>query len=1414
MPEIVVPIRNAWPDKPTYEKIVTLPYGTAVKISDENFTKTHFHKNQRSLTIECLDIYKNALERVKKIFDYPNIKNDMINYFEQDNSSSDTEETILRKKISDLIRDFSRNMKNMRDESNQSLKERETEAKKKRFFDRKSEMRNINKTRKTVEQTYNKMKAIRIDIKKTGRDKGIYSPKTISNFIKRIFEILEEAHKLFSPIIEQYGNGNNSIDGYKNIDTKKFKNMKKILESNNNKESLGWNIENFEKACKEIDRASSTVLNPKSEGRKDIKNVIKTANIRIDVFITEITKNYQIEKGLKQFLKNAKKNLMDINKEAIRLTSKLEELFPLGIREMAKTYLIICISTKLEPLYNSIQEVSMSTETYKNRVDSLVDAIGILSIAGGVAASLGIAGMVGAAFAATIGYAIIGAIQAVNTGSNLRDSEETLNKTTEWTLAQSRDNEDSANSPNPIIDTQVKVNQLLTDAELMEAKAERLKGSGGAKNELEAEKLLAEAGEKKAEAKQLSPAYVKEQISNTMEKIKELYEKSREIITELYNFEFDKKQDAMKQIESFVEMMEKEADNNKDIGVEIKAAESVIDQAKKLRISTEELEEAVTSLTKAQKEVSTKVAKVKDSLPKAIKKMIVSNYGKTYDTGNGIAEELSKNIASLDDYLSKLGELNDLYKLSKTNKYNKSTEHLKELSDFEIDRTLYETKNYISRAIKINEQLAPITTITDNLVKIGMFKKISDIYETPDLSKLLDKASKKIEKIKKTMAEKVSDTTAILEKANNNLEHNLIPNLNNIKGTFEKDSQHTALQNALDLFSTITQKLNDMNNLRDLTEFLIFEAVKTEIGEKFTKKLSNAHKLLHDSLTRANNLAEEIQKTVPEGEKMPTKKEVIIRSLSKELKILQSEWKEILKELKRSVKKYHLDYAKGLMLDHIKTIEEKNLSFAINLQILINKINDIVQVVKWSYSGEYRNRVTGKINDMLPPKAIDILQKVRKLLVAIEKDFRTRMKYDRLSVNPPYNGYPYPSEFGKKCISNEEYAKQFPTFLKDVDDLIKKLKGEVALISEENKAKHKKTAMADRYSAFKELENVFNEVEESKVKKSIKSSFSAVKNEIKAKNISGINSLVINLQEFVNRIRSTAKSNKNDKNSLNILKNLADKTNKLIIVIEEDLRYRIENKCENERMDNDKLYIKNLDETLKVADETVDELDKLLQTLEVSKEKEKEKDWEVLKIKSKNLRLSITNSLKELVEEMKKDYKQQYEKLTPILEKISNIGEGGNVKLLFESIKNIEEFVNTLYSEIKSGPNNKKFLLYLKSSAIEAKRLLFEAIAYELNYELEIEAHSTNKEIVRNKYEKDLAEFKEKSKEIGKTINKLIDKPYEPYKVRKEPEEELEAMLQEEPDEEDLRDHRGKEPDEEEVFHDLSESEHKKKNKQ
>ena len=1387
MPEIVVPIRNAWPDKSTYEKIVTLPYGTAVKISDENFTKTHFHKNQRSLTIECLDIYKNALERVKKIFDYPNIKNDMINYFEQDNSSSDTEETILRKKISDLIRDFSRNMKNMRDESNQSLKERETEAKKKRFFDRKSEMRNINKTRKTVEQTYNKMKAIRIDIKKTGRDKGIYSPKTISNFIKRIFEILEEAHKLFSPIIEQYGNGNNSIDGYKNIDTKKFKNMKKILESNNNKESLGWNIENFEKACKEIDRASSTVLNPKSEGRKDIKKVIKTANIRIDVFITEITKNYQIEKGLKQFLKNAKKNLMDINKEAIRLTSKLEELFPLGIREMAKTYLIICISTKLEPLYNSIQEVSMSTETYKNRVDSLVDAIGILSIAGGVAASLGIAGMVGAAFAATIGYAIIGAIQAVNTGSNLRDSEETLNKTTEWTLAQSRDNEDSANSPNPIIDTQVKVNQLLTDAELMEAKAERLKGSGGAKNELEAEKLLAEAGEKKAEAKQLSPAYVKEQISNTMEKIKELYEKSREIITELYNFEFDKKQDAMKQIESFVEMMEKEADNNKDIGVEIKAAESVIDQAKKLRISTEELEEAVTSLTKAQKEVSTKVAKVKDSLPKAIKKMIVSNYGKTYDTGNGIAEELSKNIASLDDYLSKLGRLDDLYELSKPNEYNNSTKRLKELSDFEIDRTLYETKNYISRATKINEQLAPITTITDNLVKIGMFKKISDIYETHDLSKLLDEASKKIKEIKETMTKKVSDTTAVLEKVNNDLKHNLIPSLSNIKGTFEKDSQYTALQNALDQFAEIKQELRNMNKLCSLTEFLILEAVKTEIGEKFTKELSNAHKVLHDSLSDASDastLVKAISKIKPktDGPVFAIKKNARAEFLLKKLNTSEGKWKKILEKLDELIKNYCLEETKKSMLEKltsIETVKNKKLILAIDLQILTKEINNIGNLAYHSCRNNYADKKTGEVNEKLPSEAIDILQKIKELLVVVGKDFRNRMEWDSLLFNPPY----YRNSYPKGCISNEEYVKKFPDFLSDVDEKINDIESlmmsekgqpEKEKLEKEKNLKIGEALKEKRQSAFTTLERIFGEIKKSLSKNDLsKLNFNDIATcKILIKN-NALKLLIERLVTFISNIYSIATSGECKKDLLQKLTNLASAANELLIASAEEWRYRIGNKTEEQREQNDdSAFIGSLNEKLKKADEIVDTLDELFQTLEV-----KENEKSILEGK----RLEIINSLREQLNEIKKSYEPHRKDLTTAFSKILHMGK--DIESLITSMSAIKDFVGTLYSKVESNPNDEEFLMALKEPAQKVRELIG-AIEKELTYKLEIKCLGISEKVVEDKYEKKLGEFDEKSTEIKQTIEKLLDKTNE---VRKEPEEE------------------------EEVFHDSSESEHKKK---
>lgn len=1411
MQEIATTIRKVWPDKQTYEKIVAKPYSTIIKIDDENFTKTHLHKSKRLLTIECLNYYENALEKTINLFKDPNIKDTVINYFEQ-NNCSDTEETILRKETSNLIRDFSRNIKKMRDISLEKLNKAEEEANKEKFFTRKSKKRDLEKARKAVEKAYNNMKKIKIDIKETGREKGIYSPKTIANFIKKISDILGNAQKLLGSLLEQYeDNSSHLIDGYKNLSTKELKDMKKKLESNNSKESYGWNIENLEKAFKEIDRASSTMQNSKSKkGRKNIRKIIKTANTRIDILVTELADEYNA-KNLKQISKNVNNNLTRINDRVNGRVSILEQLFPLGVREMARIYLTLLIATKLKPIYYSIQDNLITMGQYENKVNSSIEATSMLSIAGGMATTLGFAGIVGVVLVATIGYAIIGAIRAVNAGSDLEDSERALERTINWTNpetnpSQSKGKGDFANLPNSITDTQVMVNTLLTDTTSIVDKAERLKrlgsklkekGASAAAEELskEAEKLLTEANKKRAEARSLKTPLISQltkSVSYRINEVKNLYKELREIITALYNFKFDEKQDAMEQIESFIKMMKKEADNSKNIGFEIKASESVIDQAKKVGVYTEELEEAVTSLKKAQKEVSTKATEVKESLPEMIKKMIVGKYSKMYDERNAIAKKLSESMASIGEYSNKLNELEDLDKLSTLGNYENSLVRMKKISNLEIDRTLYETKNYISRAIKMNEQLAPITTITDNLVEIGIFKKISDIYETYDLSKLPDEASKKIDEVKETMVKKVSGTTTILKDSNENLQRNLIPSLNDIKKTFEQDSQYTALQNASEQFDAIKRNLSEMNGMNkcDLTAFLIHEAVKTEINKKLTTELSNTQKTLYESLNYANNLVKEIQEIIP------TKKSLQIEVLGEKLLILQDAWEKVLKELKNTVEKYNLPFAQEIMLKRIAEIQKEGEKphFAINLQILIDKIIsinkkydmdnfdfDIVACVKWLYNNKHINKLTVNIDYELSPKAIDILKNVKKLLIAIEKDFRARMLYDRLLGNPPYNGESYPMG----CIPNEKYVDKFADFLSYVDELIKKLK---VPISDQDKKTHKSDATKKRSEAFQELQEAFNMAEELSFK-DIKGLFGTIKLEINAGKNAAINKLVVNLGKIATYIRSTAESHKNDKKALEILKNLAHKTNELIIVIEEDLRYRIENKQEHERNSKDPVYIKNLEDTLKKADETIDALDELLSSLEVKEKKEKE--LENKKINQKKEKIKATNALRELLEKMKKDYAKQYGKLDPILTKISNMGE--DIESLFKSLSYIEEFINVLGSEAEHDPTNKEFLSALEELAITANYSLYKAVAVELNCELGIEALSIGEKNVRDKYKNNLDEIKQKQSKIKQTVQQLTTAKDRADEILKEArmqqaEEDLETMLHQKEPEEDLGD--------------------------
>lgn len=1405
MQEIAIPIRNEWPDKQTYEEIITKPYRTIIKIGDENLTKTHLHKSKRLLTIECLNDYKNALGKTINLFKDPNTKDTVINYFEQ-NNCSDTEEAILRKETSNLIRDFSRNIKKMRDISLEKLNKAEEEANKEKFFTRKSKKRDLEKARKAVEKAYNNMKKIKIDIKETGREKGIYSPKTIANFIKKIFNILNEAQELLGQLLEQYeGNSSHLIDGYKDLSTKELKDMKKKLESNNSKESFGWNIENLEKAFKEIDRASSTMQNSKSKkGRKNIREIIKTANIRIDILVTELADEYNA-KNLKQISKNVNNNLTRINDRVNGRVSILEQLFPLGVREMARIYLTLLIATKLKPIYYSIQDNLITMGQYENKVNSSIEATSMLSIAGGMATTLGFAGIVGVVLVATIGYAIIGAIRAVNAGSDLDDSERALEETINWTNpetnpSQSKGKGDFANLPNSITDTQVMVNTLLTDVDLKETEAEQLKKSG---KQTEAEILLAEATEKKNKARLFNAQLISKltkDVSYRINEVKNFYEKLRKIITQLFYFKFDEKKDAMEQIESFVKMMKEEADTSKDICIEIKASESVIDQAKKVGVYTEELEEEVKSLTKAQKEVSAKATEVKESLPETIKKMIVGKYSKMYDERNAIAKKLSESMASIGEYSNKLNELEDLDKLSTLGNYEHSLVRLEKISNLEIDRTLYETENYISRAIKMNEQLAPITTITDNLVEIGIFKKISDIYETYDLSNLPDEASKKIDEVKEAMVKKVSGTTAILKDSNENLQRNLIPSLNDIKKTFEKNSQYTALQNASEKFDAIKRNLSEMNGMNkyNLTAFLILEAVKTEINKELTEHLSDTQKTLHESLENANNLVKKIQEIIPKEEEKSYKKNSQIKVLSKKLLILQEAWKKVLEELEITVGKYHLIFTKERMLQCIEEIKRKQLYSAINLQILIDKIvsinkrrrivddADIVACIKWSYDNDYNNRVTGNTDNELPPEAIAILKNVKKLLIAIEKYFRVRMVYDKLSGRPPYNGESYPMG----CISNEEYVNKFADFLSYIDGLIKELKTKVVPISDQDRKTHKLDAKEKRTKAFKEFQAAFNSVS-SEVKSLLKTPFDSVNSKIEAQENRSINDLVVNLEKIATCIHSTAESYENDKNTLETLKNLAHKTNELIIVIEEDLRYRIENKKEQERNNTDSVYIENLENALKEADKTLDTLDELLLSLEEKEEKEeKEKQLKIKKSNSKKEKIKITERLRESLERMEKDYAKQYKELDRVLTKIPNTGE--DIASLFNSISDIEEFVNALYLEAKHDPTNKEFLSALENLAIIANKSLCDAVIDELNYELTIEALSIGKNNVKYKYKKELDEFNGKIKKIEQTVQQLTIAKDRADEILKEArmqqsEEDLETMLEEE----DLRKHLG-----------------------
>ena len=1382
MQEIAIPIRNEWPDKQTYEEIITKPYRTIIKIGDENLTKTHLHKSKRLLTIECLNDYKNALGKTINLFKDPNTKDTVINYFEQ-NNCSDTEEAILRKETSNLIRDFSRNIKEMRDISLEKLNKAEEEANNEKIFTRMSKKRDLRKAREAVEKAYKNMKKIKINMKEKGREKGIYSPKTIANFIKKIFNILNKAQELLSTLLEQYeGNSSHLIDGYKDLSTKELKDMKKKLESNNSKESFGWNIENLEKAFKEIDRASSTMQNPKSKkGRKNIRSIIKDANSRIDIFIAETANKYSIEKNLKQFLKNAKNNLMGINEDTDELISRLVLWFPLGVREMARIYLTLLIATKLGPLYDSVREVSISTEKYKNRVSSSIEATSMLSIAGGIATTLGFAGIVGAFLAATIGYAIIGAIRAVNAGSDLDDSERVLEETINWTNpetnpSQSKGKGDFANLPNSITDTQVMVNKLLTDVDLMEAKAEQFKKSG---KQIEAEGLLAKADQKRAEAEQLrsqSSPYIKEQIINTMEKIEELYEKSRETITELYNFKFDEKQDAMEQIESFVKMMKEEADTSKDICIEIKAAENVINQAKKVGVYTEELEKAVTSLKKAQKEVSAKATEVKESLPETIKKMIVGKYSKMYDERNAIAKKLSESMASIGEYSNKLNELEDLDKLSTLGNYEHSLVRLEKISNLEIDRTLYETENYISRAIKMNEQLAPITTITDNLVEIGIFKKISDIYETYDLSNLPDEASKKIDEVKETMVKKVSGTTAILKDSNENLQRNLIPSLNDMKKTFEQDPFYSELKP----FWEIEPKLLEINRLCNLTEFLIFEAVKIE--KKLTLELSNAHKTLRTSLNDANNLVEKIKKIMPNGDELRTKETARINFLYKKLTNLKYKWKKALEKLSKLIEGYCVEKTKKSMLEmltEIRKIEKKELIFATDLQILTEKINKIEDLAYNSYTdNDTIDRDTATFNEKVPLEVMNILKEIEELLATIEEDFRFRMEYDSLSFNPPYGRNSYP----KGCISNEEYVNKFTGFLSKVYEHIQSIEDKTPTLKEGEETLRKK-----RQEIFGKLKGAMDSLKDNQLEgvSCVKYFREKINGSRDTKYLASLINLAKCVAEFISKIYSDAISNKNNELLLDSLMTIACKAKELLTAIVKEVFYQTKSNPEHES------NIEDLKNALKEADKIVNALDELLQTLELKKENDK---------KLKDERLGYVDNLRVSFNEMKKYHGPQCEKLIPIFTRILEMGNDD--KSLIKSVSDIEEFTNTLYLECKRYPIDRGDILPFLSHINKLSFGMYNLSLYIKN------SLKFRKNVVKSISDKDLTEFDKKIEKIENLyyqVQNLSNEKIKALAVRgalegnpdeilkearmQQAEEDLETMLEEEePEEENLGD--------------------------
>ncbi len=1397
MQEIAIPIRNEWPDEQTYKKLVVEPHITITKMGDKNFTKTHLHNKKRSLTIECLNDYGNALEKTINLFGDPNTKDTVINYFEQ-NNCSDTEEAILRKETSNLIRDFSRNIKEMRDISLEKLNKAEEEANNEKIFTRMSKKRDLGKARKAVEKAYKNMKEIKINMKEKGREKGIYSPKTIANFIKKIFNILNEAQELLSTLLEQYeGNSSHLIDGYKDLSTKKLKDMKKKLESNNSKESFGWNIENLEKAFKEIDRASSTMQNPKSKkGRKNIRSIIKDANSRIDIFIAETANKYSIEKNLKQFLKNAKNNLMGINEDTDELISRLVLWFPLGVREMARIYLTLLIATKLGPLYDSVREVSISTENFNNRFSSSIEATSMLSIAGGIATTLGFAGIVGAFLAATIGYAIIGAIRAVNAGSDLDDSERALEETINWTNpetnpSQSKGKGDFANLPNSITDTQVMVNTLLTDAISTVDKAERLKklssklkekGASAAAEELskEAEKLLTEANKKRAEARSLKTPLISQltkDVSYRINEVKNLYKELREIITALYNFKFDEKQDAMEQIESFIKMMKKEADNSKDIGIEITAAESVIDQAKKVGVYTEELEKAVTSLKKAQKEVSAKATKVKESLQETINDVIISKYKAINDASFETVNKLQKYAQSLNDYSNEL----------------KKEQPSQPLQKFGIEVILSETKKHKQIVSDKKEQVDNMIPMINNLTEIGMADKLEVIRHSAPLSNAIEQASSAMNRVKETMVKKASDTITSLKTSNTSLKNELIPNLNGIKEELKKAPPSAELNATLKRFYEINGALHEMDNITFNSALpLVIEAkkIQVEMNAEELKDLPDEYKKLNNSLENAKTLVKEIEKIMPPKEQLLFEKNVEIEVLESKLhRLVESRRKVLLKKLKNLLSEYGTGEVKIELSRKFEEIKETEKA---DLQTLTERINVMGSFIYRSCENACAaDRADHKpFNKDVPLKAINILKLLKEFLANIEKDYHIRMERYELLSSPP-SGEPYFKEY----IYDEEYAKKFPDFLSKFDGHIEKIwdiDSEALKEDKEKELKEKPKALEDAWqNILKQLQGYIEGIKLSAPKKENCITFFRKKLKSRIdddyKKISSLYKLIFDVQNFILFIQLDAKSNKNNEGSLEILKKLATQANELLIALGEDLRYRVKIASQNEQKDHEE-KIKNLKEYLKQSDETVRLVSILLKLLDQKKYDE---------IKFQNERTKCVGRLRLLLDEMKKDHKQQYEKLIPISEKILEMKNDD--ESLIESVSDMEKFAEALCSEYEDyhptdGNDKLSFLSHIEELVQEVFNLS-STIKSELIFK---------KFIIKSIPDKDLTEIDKKIKQIDLLKQQLFDKKLKvlgvlegnPDEEFKKAEKDLETMLhqkelEEEPEEEDLRKHLG-----------------------